>query len=518
MQKTLFSKHFITVAAIILLSITILGAVLLAFATQYFKQDRFRLLEHNAQQAAELTYSDFRENRYQGVTVAKVLPRYRIVADAIEADVYLVGIDGSIKLLTSGTDGGYNDIAIPRKIIEAAVSKGEYQELGRMGGLYNEKHYTVGIPVSTEEGVPAAVIFASAPADTLMVFLSEILKMFVVSSLAVLILAFAAVYFITADLVRPLRKMVAATQAFSKGDFTVRVPVESYDEIGKLAISFNNMATSLATTEVTRRSFTANVSHELRTPMTTIAGFIDGILDGTIPPEKRDDYLRIVSDEVKRLSRLVRSMLNIARIEAGELQIKPDLFDVNETVIRTVFTFEKPLEEKGIEVRGPDNGKVMVEADPDLIHQVVYNLIENAVKFCNEHGYIEVSYRADDAIPMWALKTVAMGSPRMRSRTFSTAFIKRINRAAVKRAARDLGFISCAPLSTCTAETSLCVRSKGNTVNLFSRFQSRRRERRRSRRLPPAVEKCKSLFTIASTVFSNLFKPRLFYLNIFPVY
>ena len=409
MQKTLFSKHFITVAAIILLSITILGAVLLAFATQYFKQDRFRLLEHNAQQAAELTYSDFRENRYQGVTVAKVLPRYRIVADAIEADVYLVGIDGSIKLLTSGTDGGYNDIAIPRKIIEAAVSKGEYQELGRMGGLYNEKHYTVGIPVSTEEGVPAAVIFASAPADTLMVFLSEILKMFVVSSLAVLILAFAAVYFITADLVRPLRKMVAATQAFSKGDFTVRVPVESYDEIGKLAISFNNMATSLATTEVTRRSFTANVSHELRTPMTTIAGFIDGILDGTIPPEKRDDYLRIVSDEVKRLSRLVRSMLNIARIEAGELQIKPDLFDVNETVIRTVFTFEKPLAEKGIEVRGLDNCKVMVEADPDLIHQVVYNLIENAVKFCNEHGYIEVSYRADDAYTYVGIKNSGDG-------------------------------------------------------------------------------------------------------------
>lgn len=125
--------------------------------------------------------------------------------------------------------------------------------------------------------------------------------MFIISSLAVLILAFAAVYFITADLVRPLRKMVAATQSFSKGDFTVRVPVESYDEIGQLAISFNNMATSLATTEVARRSFTANVSHELRTPMTTIAGFIDGILDGTIPPEKRDDYLKIVSEEIKRL-------------------------------------------------------------------------------------------------------------------------------------------------------------------------------------------------------------------------
>ena len=89
-------------------------------------------------------------------------------------------------------------------------------------------------------------------------------------------------------------------------------------------------------------------------------------------------------------------MLNIARIEAGELEINPDLFDVNDTVIKTVFTFEQPLEAKNIEVRGLDGGKVMVEADPDLIHQVVYNLIENAVKFANEGGYIEVNYTEDD--------------------------------------------------------------------------------------------------------------------------
>ena len=252
----------------------------------------------------------------------------------------------------------------------------------------------------------------TASAGTLTVFLKEILKMFIISSLAVLILAFAAVYFITADLVRPLRKMVAATQSFSKGDFTVRVPVESYDEIGQLAISFNNMATSLATTEVARRSFTANVSHELRTPMTTIAGFIDGILDGTIPPEKRDDYLKIVSEEIKRLSRLVRSMLNIARIEAGELELRPDLFDVNDTVIRTVFTFEQPLEAKNIEVRGLDGGKVMVEADPDLIHQVVYNLIENAVKFCNEGGFIDVNYSEDDSYTSVGIRNTGDGIPK----------------------------------------------------------------------------------------------------------
>ena len=409
MKKTLFSKHFITVAAIILLSITILGAVLQAFAAQYFKQDRYKLLEHNAQQAAELTYVNIRWNNFERVNPSQVLPPYDILSGAIEADIYLCNAKGEVLLFSDGSGSEHTDADIPAGVIATAAADGQYRELGRMSGLYAEPHYTVGIPIQNDRGETAAVVFASASATMLTVFLTEILKMFIISSLAVLILAFAAVYFITADLVRPLRRMVSATQAFSKGDFTIRVPVESYDELGQLAISFNNMASSLATTELTRRSFNANVSHELRTPMTTIAGFVDGILDGTIPEEKRDYYLRIVSDEVKRLSRLVRSMLNIARIEAGELELRPDLFDVRDTVIKTVFSFEKPLEEKNIEVRGLDGDKVMVEADPDLIHQVIYNLIENAVKFCNEGGYIEASYAEDDQYTSIGIKNTGEG-------------------------------------------------------------------------------------------------------------
>ena len=397
MRKTLFSKHFIMVSAIILLSLVVLGAVLLTFASQYFKQDRYKLLGHNAELAATLTYSSLKNNEYQAVNARIVLPSYAVLANSIDADIYLADTNGKILLFAGGSSSEREEKEIPQEVLNAAFDKGEYEELGKMNGIYKDGHYTVGTPIYTEDGKRAAVVFVSASAGALSVFLSEILRMFIVSSLAVLILAFAGVYFTTADLVRPLRKMVAATQSFSKGDFTMRVPVESYDEIGQLAISFNNMASSLATTEVARRSFTANVSHELRTPMTTIAGFVDGILDGTIPPERRDDYLRIVSDEIKRLSRLVRSMLNIARIEAGELEMKPDLFDVNDTVIKTVFTFEQPLEAKQIEVRGLDRGKVMVEADPDLIHQVVYNLIENAFKFVNEGGYIEVNYTESDA-------------------------------------------------------------------------------------------------------------------------
>ena len=190
----------------------------------------------------------------------------------------------------------------------------------------------------------------------------------------------------------PLRQMSAAAHSFGTGDFSRRIPVESSDEIGELAEALNNMATSLSDSEGTRRNFIANVSHELKTPMTTIAGFIDGILDGTIPQSEQRRYLRIVSEEVKRLSRLVQSMLSLSRIDAGELKLNPSEFDLSGAILSTVLTFEKMIDQKSLDIRGLDSlPQAKAYGDPDLCHQVVYNLIENAVKFTEDGGYIEFS-------------------------------------------------------------------------------------------------------------------------------
>jgi len=205
--------------------------------------------------------------------------------------------------------------------------------------------------------------------------------------------------------------MADATRAFANGDFSVRVPVEGVDEIGVLAASINEMATSLAELEMSSRSFTANVSHELKTPMTTIGGFVDGILDGTIPEEKHRHYLTIVSEEIKRLSRLVKAMLQLAKIEAGERQIIANQFDIHDTVIQTVFAFEQVIESKDLEIRGLDVDKIMVEADEDLIHQVVYNLVDNAVKFTNQGGYIEFEFNGDDKMIYVAVRNSGDGIP-----------------------------------------------------------------------------------------------------------
>ena len=392
-SRSLLSKYFSICVSLILVSIICLGVILLLFASQYFKEDKFSLLERNAKQAAAITSFDIADGKGSYlIDIRLTLSSYKIFGTAIGADMMLVDNNG--KMIISTNNENMNHYLVDKKILTQA-SQGVYKEIGNLSGIYDQSNYIVGIPVKSADDIIIGTVFACADASSMTQFLAEITKMFILSSLAVLAISFIIIYFTTDRLVTPLKEMVKATESFARGDFTVRVNVEGNDEIDKLAMSFNEMASSLATIESTRRSFIANVSHELKTPMTTISGFIDGILDGTIPKEKEEHYLRIVSEEVKRLSRLVRSMLNIARIEAGEMSVNMMDFDINELVCQTVFTFEQKIDEKQLDIIGLDVGKVMVQGDSDLIHQVVYNLIENAVKFVNPKGYIEVVYDND---------------------------------------------------------------------------------------------------------------------------
>lgn len=407
MQKSLFAKYYAICCAIILISFTSLGAVFLGFASQYFKMDKQRLLLRNTKQAAVETVSNYEKNSYQFID-ARVVSLYRVFGDSIDATLFLTDLNGKTIVCTDENVCVHKSYSVPHDIVQQAL-QGEYKEMGRLGGIYPTSYYTVAMPVTMSDGTPIGIIFASSSSENLSYFLVELLNMFLVSSMAALVIAFILVYFVTRKMVVPLRRMVNAAHSFSKGDFTVRVPVEGRDEIAQLANAFNNMATDLANLESTRRSFVANVSHELKTPMQTIAGFIDGILDGTITPDRQRHYLQIVSDEVKRLARLVRSMLNIAKIEAGEMKIAPSAVNIHDLVLRTVFTFEQGIEAKHLDIRGLENEKVMVMADEDLIHQVVYNLVDNAVKFVNDGGYIEFGYRFENNMTYVSIKNSGAG-------------------------------------------------------------------------------------------------------------
>ena len=372
--KSIFSKYFTVLSLIIIVSFAAMGGMQMLLSSRYWVADKRELLDDNARIIAQnitlnSTLSDEGDS-YQISPYFSLQLQER--ASASGSNVLITNTDGQVILCSDGVNCAQLGKKVPVSIINTLEEKNHFT-VGTLGDIYESRQYTAGRPVIfSNSATPSGYVFVSASASGMNDTLMNNLQVFFLSALGVLTLTFIVLYAMTYRLVRPLRQMAAATRRFGVGDFSARIPVHGQDEVAELATSLNNMAVSLSSVEGMRRSFVANVSHELKTPMTTIAGFIDGILDGTIPEEKRNYYLKIVSDEVKRLSRLVKSMLDLSRIDNGELRLNPVRFDLTEVACSVLVSFERRLDEKRITVEGlEDCGRVDVNGDYDLIGQVV---------------------------------------------------------------------------------------------------------------------------------------------------
>ncbi|MCI8497122.1 MAG: HAMP domain-containing histidine kinase [Clostridiales bacterium] len=404
MSKSIFTKYFALTCVIILVCFTILGALFLTFAANYWVDEKEQLYsDHATQLAAAISENGILRRGQDGLLYYSISQAsesaMQISASGLDADIFIVKMEGSLSVCSEGSACKHAGRLVSARVMQT-VMQGSFYEVGRLDGYFDDTYYTAGAPIilrgSDGEELPLGAVFVSSNADSLSGYIVEVLKMFLLAALSVMFFSFCAMYLLTYRMVKPLRQMAMAARRFGEGDFSFRVPVRGRDEMSELAIAFNSMATSLASLEDMRRSFVGNVSHELKTPMTTIAGFIDGILDGTIPPSEKDKYLGIVSQEVKRLSRMVRTMLDISRAEAGELKMNPVPFDIGNMVFQILVSFETPIEQKKIEIQGlEDLRSIQVVADRDLMYQSVYNLIENAVKFTNEGGYIRFTLKDD---------------------------------------------------------------------------------------------------------------------------
>lgn len=215
------------------------------------------------------------------------------------------------------------------------------------------------------------------------------------------------------------------TKQYAEGEFSARVELPEHAALYPFGCTINRMAEFIEQNETTRRNFVANVSHELRTPMTTIGGFADGILDGTIPPEQQNKYIKIISEEIHRLRTLVNSMLNLTKFEAGEMALRLTNVDIPQLLIKTVLMFEKRINDKHVDVEGLEDISLTIKADEDLIFQVLYNLIENAVKFVNEGGTISFDVREEKGTAFISFKNTGDGLaddelPRIFDRFYKT--------------------------------------------------------------------------------------------------
>ena len=336
-RQTIFKKYLYISMTVILIGFTVLGIMIVFFIMQYWQTDRWDGLKNNATtislaitdnadySTGELTLPQ-KSDEIIGVTM-------RTLSSGLNSDIIVTNADGDIVICSENAAFVNSDTVINKSFVERAMSD-SVSEISNFGGIYDEKYYIVGVPVrmlENDELVPIGAVFITSSATHYSEYITTIIKIFCSAGIVTFALIFCFVGIFSYQLTKPLQQMAKAAKSFGNGDFSIRVNVTSEDEVGELARAFNSMADKLAASEGMRRAFVANVSHELKTPMTTIAGFIDGILDGTIPPEREKYYLNIVTVEIKRLSRLVTSMLALSRIDSGELKMSTASFDISAT-------------------------------------------------------------------------------------------------------------------------------------------------------------------------------------------
>lgn len=387
MKKSLFTKLMSTYFIILVISYSLVAIFLSFWFYDHYYKQRAAALIREGEMLSKIVI-DYVEDRADNDDLKFELS---VIDRFLNARIWLVDRYGFVY----GYSGDEKDDVLGKQLtnreISEVISGSLIVKTGGFSEIVKTPVLTVGIPIYINGHVQSAV-FLHSPLDEIKSALKRVYFVIWMSAFfAIVISAFIIYYFSEKILIKPLGRINYTAKSIAKGDFNQRVDINSDDEIGDLAVSFNYMADSLQNLENMRRSFIANISHELRSPMTSINGFIGGILDGTIPAEKWEYYLNIVHDEIKRLIRLINDLLDLARLESGEFSLSMGVFDINELIRQRIIKFEDRINKKNINV---DviliENKLNVKGDRDRIDQVITNLLDNAIKFVPEGGKIEI--------------------------------------------------------------------------------------------------------------------------------
>ena len=388
--RGLYWRQMSITVGMVLLTLVLLGTVFFSLSYNYARGQKTDELLERAQVVSRLSVRYLESGRYltmEELRQDQVFQQLAATAAMIsDMDILVCDEEGHVLLSTDETMEGQS-ITIPEGVMSAVLEQGTWAGRSRLDQLYESKRFVGGVSVvSPTTGKVLGSVFTVSSGDTVDALWRTFAGLLVMTALVVLMISFVATSVTTMRQIKPIREMAQATRCYAEGDFDIRM--NDYgrdDEIGELAASFNNMAERLQQTERQRREFIANISHELKTPMTTIAGYTDGILDGTIPPENEKQYLQIIANESRRLSRLVRRMLDVSQLQAMDPLRNGNHFDICESMRRVLISMEKKINDRHLDVEAdiPDE-PMLVLGDNDMITQVLYNLLENAAKFARE--------------------------------------------------------------------------------------------------------------------------------------
>lgn len=358
---------------------------------------------------SNLIASNYAANYYRNtMTLEDVQSQLAAVATYLNADIWVVDTKGTILIDSETTSPSKT----PIEGFDITSFGAKYYLVGNFYDTYSENVLTVFSPITVNYKVKGYVMIHQ-PLSNLTSFHNGFLNISYMTLAIIFLCAFVVLGLFTYTVYIPIRKITEAAREYATGDFTKQINIHKNDEIGYLAASLNFMATELSTLEEDQRKFIANVSHDFRSPLTSIKGYIEAIMDGTIPYEMQDKYLNIILFETERLNKLTQSMLELNKYGKKGTMLDISKFDINHTIKMVVQSFEGTCKEKKISFELILTGQTLfVSADMSKIQQVLYNLIDNAIKFSHADSAITIETTEKNDKVFVSVKDTGIGIPK----------------------------------------------------------------------------------------------------------
>lgn len=414
MRHRLLSRLLFTYIAIMLVMLGVQSLLMGGIYQQEYFAERVRSLQKDAEDLSIIASEEMSAKQSFSVYSMKTMES---VVKRQGAEIWIVDRLGNIQRMMPVPSSSSGGASKPPELSEYVFGTSDFKrtltrvlrgETIKERGLYSSQlgsdELTVGVPIRyadvQKKDVTIGAVFIHSKMQSMYVAIGNMYRHIATSAAVSMVLGVVLISFISTRISRPLVQMNGIAKNIARGIFDKKADVKSLDEIGQLAQSFNTMAEELKKQEDLRSGFVANVSHELRSPLTSIHGFAQGMLDGTIDQKDYQKYLGVIVGETRRLNKLIRELLDLSQIESGKFPLNLQVFDVNELISRMLITFEEKIVGKSLEIDVDyRQEKSMVLADPDRIEQVVINLLDNAVKFTGEGGHLRIwTHGASDKI------------------------------------------------------------------------------------------------------------------------
>lgn len=407
MRRTLYLKFILAYLIFGLFGFIIVSS----FVSRYTYASCLSRKAESYYREANLIANTYAADLYQTTrTLEEVKQQINDLDTFLSAEIWIINPSGRMILSSRHNLNVEDEIVI--KGFDPTITGGTYYTTGTFFGTFDKEVLSVFAPINGDYRVKGYVVIHVTLNDVVMEadsFMRIAYLMFVI----LFVLSLIILFFFTAIVYIPLKKITEATEQYASGNLHYEFSVDSTDEMGYLAATLSYMASEIARSEDNQKKFIANVSHDFRSPLTSVRGYLEAMLDGTIPPEMHEKYLGIVLSETERLTKLTNSLLSLNNLNMKGVVLDLTDFDINSLIRRTVDTFEGSCRNKGITVELVLTGEeLIVHADETKIGQVLYNLLDNAIKFSHHNSSIRIETTEKHSKIFVSVKDSGIGIPK----------------------------------------------------------------------------------------------------------